>query len=68
MMYRLGEVLWLVASGLAFLIAIIAVALAAYGLSQGDYSNSFAASLVLLVISGVVWLIGRAIRYIFSGY
>jgi hypothetical protein len=60
---RFGEVLY----WLGVIIAALLAALAAVGFIWGTGTTEPFAEIVALIMAGIVWLIGRACRYVLAG-
>ena len=65
MLARLGEVLYWIGAG--FGILLIGLALAGYVFGNGDFDSHFFLALIA-VFGALIWLSGRALRYILAGY
>ncbi|WP_416897159.1 MAG: hypothetical protein ACMVY4_16930 [Minwuia sp.] len=62
---RLGRVIYWLTSGLAAIGLVLAAVLAVLGTGGND---AWFFAIVLAIAAAVVWGIGRAVRYVLSGY
>ena len=64
MLARLGNVLYWTAAALSVLIVVVGIPA---GLNEAPPNARWSLIAVFFVIAGVVWLLGRACRYVLAG-